>query len=285
MPWLHRVFGSVALVIALSLTGVACGTNGTDLATKNPKAAMAAASRTTVNAKTVKLSLSAKTKTGVSVLSGDGAYEFKTNRGRFKLTTVSGTGVDIVITPEVMYVKLPTKTAEGKTFVSLTDADLATAAASTNPASAQLAQLLYQTQSQVDPRSTLDSLGENVPNLTKLGTQNIRGAATTHFRGRVDLSDKAIAAAPASKKAALQAARNSFGPDGYPIDVWLDAEGRVRRVEYALTSGTGAQQTSTTVRLDLYGFGGKSGIVIPNPADVGDGATLLNPTTTTAPKK
>lgn len=285
MPPRHRVIGSFALVVALSCLGAACSTDdGAKLAAKDPKAAMAAASRNTVNAKTVKLSLSATTKTGVSVISGDGAYEFKTNRGRFNLTTVSGTGVDIVITPQTVYVKVPNKTAEGKTFVRLTEADLTAAAASTNAGTVQLAQLLNQTRSQVDPRSTLDALGDNVPNLRKVGEQKIRGVATTHFRGRVDLSDKAIAAAPESKKAALQAARNSFGPAGYPVEVWLDKDGRVRRVQYALTAGTGAQQQSTTVRLDLYGFGAKSGIVIPSAAEVGDGAALLNPTSTTVPK-
>ncbi len=284
MPRRHRVVLFFALVAALSLVGAACSDNGVDLAAKNPKAAMAAASKRTVNAKTVRLALSAKTQTGVSVVSGRGAYEFGGKRGRFTLSTASGTGVDVIITPATMYVKVPNTTADGKPYVSLTDADLATAAASTNAPTVQLAQLLNQTRSQVDPRSTLDALGENVPRLKRVGAQKIRGAATTHFTGRVDLSDKALAAAPESKKAALQAARNTFGPDGYPVEVWLDNDGRVRRVQYALVSGTGAQQTSTTVRLDLYGFGDDSGIVIPNAADVGDGAALLNPTTTTAPK-
>ncbi len=271
-------------MVTLSFVGAACSDNGADLAAKDPKAAMATASKRTVDAKTVQLALSAKTQAGVSVLSGNGAYEFGAKRGRFTLTSVSGTGVDVIITPDTMYVKVPNKTVDGKTYVSLTDADLATAAASTNAPTVQLAQLLDRTRSQVDPRSTLDALGENVPNLKKVGRQKIRGAATTHFTGRVDLSDKALAAAPASKKAALQAARNTFGPDGYPVEVWLDNDGRVRRVQYALVSGTAAQQTSTTVRLDLYGFGDDSGIVIPKTSDVGDGATLLNPATTTAPK-
>jgi hypothetical protein len=168
--------------------------------------------------------------------------------------------------------------------LSLTDADLARANADPSTAGAQSALLLDNIRDQVDPRSTIDALGENVPGLRKVGTEKIRGVTTTHLRGRVDLSDKAIAAAPSSKRAALQRARTTFGPDGYPVDIWLDVGGRVRRVQYVLESGTAGQKTSTTVRLDLFSFGGDSGIEIPNASDVGDGSALLHPGTTVAPK-
>jgi len=280
----HRILSSVALLVALSFVGSACSDDSADFATENPKAAMVAASKRTVSAKTVKLSLSATTSTGVKVVSGSGAYEFDADRGRFKLNAVSGVGVDMVITPDTMFVKLPQKNAEGKSWVSLTDSDLNAAAASSNANSVQLAQLLVQTRSQVDPRSTLDALGDNVPDLRKIKSQKIRGVDTTQLRGRVDLSDKAIAAAPESRRAALEAARTTFGPEGYPVDVWFDRDGRVRRVQYAVSSGEGDTKVSTTISLDLYGFGEKSGIAVPNASDVGNGAAMLNPTTTTAPK-
>jgi hypothetical protein len=273
-----------ACAVLLTMPLAACRDKNADLATKNPRAAMAAASRRTRDAKTVRLSLTAKTQAGVAVLSGSGAYDFTTRDGRFKLSTASGAGVEMIVTPKTTFVKLPANAPEGKPWVSLPQAELASAAETGSAFTVSLVQELRDLRGEVDPRSTLDALGADVPDLHKVGTQNVRGTATTHLAGRVDLSNKAIAAAPASRKAALQKARATFGPNGYPVGVWLDRDGRVRRVEYAVTSGPAGQQTSTTVRLDLYAFGGKTGIVIPKPGDVADGARLLNPSTTTAPK-
>jgi hypothetical protein len=283
----HPILGPAALAIALICAAPACSNDKADIATKDPKAAMAAASTRTVGAKTVKLALSAKTQTGIAVLAGSGAYDFTSNEGRFALKAVSGSSVNMVVTPKTTFVKLPQPGPDGKTWVSLTEAALADATASSNPAAVQSAQLLENVRSQIDPRATLDALGARVPDLHKIGSQRIRGTDTTHLRGNVDLSEKAIAAAPASKRAALRRAREAFGADGYPVDVWLDEDGRVRRVQYALESGTGADKASTTVRLDLYGFGDASGIVIPKASEVGDGSALLYPTTSTtvAPKK
>ncbi|MDP1795147.1 MAG: LppX_LprAFG lipoprotein, partial [Acidimicrobiales bacterium] len=168
--------------------------------------------------------------------------------------------------------------AEGDpTWIRLTKADLAGQAA-------RAAQFINSIRKQVDPRTTLDALGANVPDLEEVGKQTLRGAETTHLRGRVDLSDKAIAAAPASEQEGLRSAQKVFGADGYPVDVWLDADGRVRRVQYDITSGEGAAKATTTVKLDLYDFGKAPAIALPAASEIGDASTLLTTTTTSAGK-
>jgi hypothetical protein len=272
-----------ALVFALSVTVAACSSNGgANLAEKNPKAAMAAASRQTVSAKTVHLSLTAQTDKGIKVLDGSGAYDFPTSTGRFTLKTALGAGADMVTTSNVIYLKSGQAAGATQQWLSFTKAEVATAQAAANGRATFLASI----RTQVDPRSTLDALGSNVPNLRKIGTAKIRGTATTHVAGRVDLSDKAIAAAPASRRASMRAARTTVGSDGYPVDVWLDRHGRVCRVQYVLTSGAAPNVVSTTVKLDLYDFGKPSGITVPAAAEVTDGASqLVTPTTTTPAKK
>ena len=282
---MHRfrlTIGAVALALVV-FTAACSSDGGADLATKDPKAAMKAASEKTTAAGTVKLALSARDKAGDAVLSGEGAYDFDKKQGRFTLTTTQGVGADMVITADRLYLKIPKKTPQDKEWVGVSAA--ADDSDAGDSREAQIRQYLDSIRQQVDPRSTLDALGANVPGLKKAGTQTIRGEKTTHLSGRVDLSEASIRKAPADKRDGLRQAREAFGADGYPVDVWLDADGRVRRVEYTLESGTGATATETTVRLDLFDFGGKSGIVVPPESQVGDADSLFPTTTSTTAKK
>ena len=74
----------------------------------------------------------------------------------------------------------------------------------------------------------------------KAGEQKIRGVDTTQISGTVDLSDDAIAKAPAEQQDSLRQARQALGTEGYPIDVWLDKDGRVVASSTRSTVGTGA---------------------------------------------
>lgn len=269
----------VVFAFVLVLAG-ACSsdTKSTDLATKDPKAAMAAASKRTTAAKTLRIALSAtNTANNVKVLEGSGSYDFVNKRGRFSLKTSLGAGADMLITETDVYVKVPKKQKEtDPSWIRLTEADLASSAAAGG------GQFIDSIRKQVDPRTTLDALGTNVPDLTKIGTAKIRGVDTTHLRGQVDLSDKAISAAPADQQEGLRAAQKLFGADGYPVEVWLDSDGRVRRVQYQVTSGDGANASTTTVKLDLYDFGKAPSINLPASSDVSDASSLT--TTTVAGK-
>lgn len=236
---------------------------------------MATASKRTAEAKTVRLSLSATSSTGLKVLTGTGSYDFVNERGRFKLQTTLGAGADMLITNTDVFLKNPAKTAGAKPWIRLTEADLAASQA------AGAGQFIDSIRKQVDPRTTLDALGNNVPDLEQVGEEKLRGTDTVHLRGRVDLSDKAIAAAPAAQQEGLRSAQKVFGADGYPVDVWLDDDGRVRRVQYDVTSGEGAEKTATTVKLDLYDFGKLPSIELPAASDVGDASSLQTGATTT----
>lgn len=261
---LQRGVGLVALVFLLAAPTACSGGNG-NLASSNPKAALAAAYGHTAAANSVKLSFSASfVGGGMSVAKGDGAYDFKNDRGRFKLSVVLGSSIEMVITADKLYLRQPATQPGDKPWVAVTQDDLAEAGSG--------AGFLGQLRGQVDPRAALRNLGTSVKDVKKAGTAKIRGADTTHLTGTVDLSDAAIAEAPEDQRASMRQARDAIGSDGYPIGVWLDDDGRVRRLEYEMSVATGVGgPATTTVRLDLFAFGDDAGVVIPDAADVKEG--------------
>jgi hypothetical protein len=248
----------VAAVVTLAVALTACSNGNKNVVTDNPQAALSVAAKRTAEGGSVKMKLSAKTGT-LAILDGTGAYDFKRETGRFTVTGALIRSLNLIITTDKVYVETPNKP---KKWAALTDADLA---------NSPQAGFLSSIRSQVDPRENLRNLGQTTTNVRVIGEEEINGAKATHLRGDVDLSEEAIAKAPADMRADLRKAREAANADSYPIEVWLDDDGRVRRLTYSLTAGAGAQAASTTVTLDLFDFGKDPGIVIPKASDVQNG--------------
>jgi hypothetical protein len=250
-------FRRLALVLAVAVVLAACG-NDKPAVTENPAAALRVAAKRTAEGKTVQMSLDATTGS-IKVVTGTGAYDFRNSTGRFKLSGALLSDFDVVITPDKLYVKTPNSE---KPWRGLSDADLDKAGQGT---------VLASLRTQIDPRETLGNLGTTTKNVQVIGSEKVRGTNTTHIRGDVDLSDEAIAKAPADQRQSLRDARESIAADSYPIDVWLDKDGRVRRLAYAVTAGEAAQRATTTVQFELFDFGKDPGIVIPKASEVKEG--------------
>lgn len=130
---------------------------------------------------------------------------------------------------------------------------------------------------QSDPSQFLASLETVSDGVKKVGSEPIRGVETIHYRASLDL-DKVVdrADAPLSLRDDL---RNLFGKrDGasaIPADVWVDANGLARRIQLQMDVGalTGDAAGSgdapkITVSMDLYDFGVPVHVVAPPAADV-----------------
>ncbi len=98
-----------------------------------------------------------------------------------------------------------------------------------------------RTQAQADPLGTVllrPGLGTDVAFLrgatkvTAYGGEEVEGVGAYRFTFEVDLA-QAIANSPPGDRPALQAAADAIGPVLWPADVWLDAQGRVRRLQMA----------------------------------------------------
>lgn len=250
-----RALAATAFVVL-----AACSSGGGDAAAKDPAAALRAAATRTGESKSVKMEVSVGS--GASqIASGEGAFDFEKQLGKFNLKTSFGPSFEFVMTADKIFLKNPNPGEGGKPWMALTEQ---------TAADSPMLGFLDQLRSQVDPRDSLKNLGSTVKDVEKVGTEEIRGEDTTHLRGRVDLSDEAIADAPADLRDSLRQAQEQFGAEGYPVDVWLDGEGRVRRFEYGMNMPIpGGGETKVT--LDLFGYGDDPEIEVPKPEDVEEG--------------
>jgi hypothetical protein len=95
--------------------------------------------------------------------------------------------------------------------------------------------------------------------VTKVGTESVRGAPTTHYRADVDFAKAAAKRGlPAADITALEKA---LGTNTLPVDLWIDGQGAARRLQYHVplpkvsTTSAAGQSGELTETLDLYDFG------------------------------
>jgi hypothetical protein len=89
-----------------------------------------------------------------------------------------------------------------------------------------------------DPSAYIDFLRGASDDVTTVGHETVGGVDTTHLHATVMLS-KALANAPESDQEQLQQAASSLGGSAVldlaiPVDVFVDAQGRIRRTEMRL---------------------------------------------------
>ena len=103
----------------------------------------------------------------------------------------------------------------------------------------------------------------------------MRGTQTTHYRAVLDLNKAADQSPGASQ--AIKSAINLLGSSKQPADVWVDADGRLRRMRYTVdlskskvAASTPGVPGSLTFTLDLFDFGVPVQAAVPAPAEVVD---------------
>jgi hypothetical protein len=108
----------------------------------------------------------------------------------------------------------------------------------------------------------LDALRE-VAEVEKVGTQEIDGIATTHYRATLDPAKLAAAFGPLESLGL--GGGDTLGAGTMPVDLWVDTEGRVVRVSQKVDlSAADAGPLSWT--LDLREFGGPLELTAPDGA-------------------
>ena len=236
----------VALVfVVLPLALAACGGKKSAAPPSDPVAAVKAAAVKTAAAGTEHLALVASVVTGGQTISvkGSGDVDTKTHLGSMHATlslgSINGT-LDEVSKGTALYVKselLAAMLPPGKTWVRL---DLAKLAKS---------QGLSSTLFSLDPSESLAQL-QSLKNVTKVGTEQVGGASTTHYKAAIDVSKL-----PATAKA---------GSGTY--DVWIGDDGYVHRVRVTIAS----KSSNATVTTDLSGYGTKVTATVPPASQVYD---------------
>jgi hypothetical protein len=192
----------------------------------------------------------------------DGVYDFQRRRGSFS-SAVEGQSFESVVARSVVYSKVGRLDGFDTDWVSL---DIARLDADPWPGLAALA--LDAVTS--DPGMLLDYLRGAVE-VRERGSADVRGVPTTRYRAAVDL-DAAAAAVPADRRLAARRAARLLGTDSQRMDVWIDDEGRVRRLvvpfDYAameLPEELDRAQLPdvATVTIDYFDFGDR--VVVHTP--------------------
>ena len=131
-----------------------------------------------------------------------------------------------------------------------------------------------------DPRQQLTYLTGVSDDIEEVGDDIVRGVEVTHYRGtvsldavldRLDEHDTIVGDAEAFREQA-----EALGLEEVGFDVWIDAEGRARRMDMAVPmppeSGVGDREVELTI--EMYDFGAPVDVARPAPETTFDATAL-----------
>jgi hypothetical protein len=129
-----------------------------------------------------------------------------------------------------------------------------------------------------DPRQMLDFLRAVSSEVTRMGTEEVRGVETTHYFAVVDLKKALADLARTSGQETLFSQFGGFADSlqNLPIDVWVDADNLVRRMNMDLSfavPGQGAAKAS--VAMELFDYGRPVSVDVPPASDTVDVSSLV----------
>jgi hypothetical protein len=131
-----------------------------------------------------------------------------------------------------------------------------------------------------DPAQMLTTLEGESDSVAKVGHGVVRGVPTTRFHALIDLAKAARTASPGTRAAVRRAEQRLMAITGvqqFPMDVWIDAHGLVRRVAYhiSLNAPGSAQMVTSSVRLEMFDFGTPVHVHAPPAAKTTDLTALI----------
>ena len=215
-------------------------------------------------------------------MSGEGAFEFDTAGNRGHLTfTATGTGdgaaaaeqigtMEAVYEDFVAYMKMPILAnvlPEGKTWIKI---DFQKVGEQMGIDFQQLAQL-----GQNNPMQQLDYL-KGVQNIEEVGTEDVRGTETTHYKGVIDF-DALQKDVPDEVGGSIDKIQELSGIDQAPMEVWLDADGLPRRMKldftYDMPAGSGPMSDAKmSMTMEYFDYGTDVTVEVPPASEVFDPA-------------
>jgi len=173
---------------------------------------------------------------------------------------------------DTVYVRFPLlddKLPAGKTWIKGSAKELAAQSGS------ELGQL--GSFADTDPRDTFAYLKAVSGSIETVGGESVRGVDTTHYRATIDMT-KVKSMLPAEQRQSLGSLDTLLGQSGLsaiPLDVWLDAEQRVRKLELSFElGGMGSQQAGASLTMEMYDYGEPLDVSLPPADQVVDAATL-----------
>ncbi|MFE7650676.1 hypothetical protein [Streptomyces phaeoluteigriseus] len=192
---------------------------------------------------------------------GEGVYDYRRQLGRLKVVlpqdpagTTEHRPIMELLAPGALFMKnrgagVPADKWVRVDTATLSDGNLVTGGA-TDPYAA--AEVLRGTRS-----------------ATYVGRSELAGTEVRHYRGTADLAVAAMGASVGGRDA-LGAAAKGFATARVPFDVYLDDEGRIRKVRHRFSFVNGRQKEAVAVASTtlLYDFGLPVDVRLPASADI-----------------
>jgi hypothetical protein len=267
---------AAAAALALALLSSGCGSSGVTL----DPVAQAAEATSSVGGAHVTLSakVSAPGSSSPFTMSGEGFFNYKAQEGTLTLdmsgipgvgaaSLAGGLHMQEVFKSSTIYVSSPLfagKLPGGARWIKLS---LARVGQSLGFNLQQLA------GGQSNPAQFLQYLRASAGKVTRVGHETVRGVATTHYTGTVDLR-KVADVMPSSGRAQLRAALDKViaqtGVATLPVGAWVDAHGLVRRMTLMLSLPVAGQRLQMEITVDLFGFGPTPTVTPPPEREVFD---------------
>jgi hypothetical protein len=224
---------------------------------------------------------------------GEGAFDTTTGRSSFTLDMSSfasllgglfagatqtgapdfgdpeGWKIEAIQDGHVMYVRFPAMAEQLPAGKSWVREDLEASARGSGIDFGDLRQFTNN-----DPRAMLDFLRAMTGKIETVGTQDLRGVATTHYRATIDPLDYEKLAAPGKRGDQFRSLfRDMVAESGIgkmPVDIWVDGFGLVRKLTMAFSAtqpGT-TESAAASMAFELYDYGKDVAIELPPAAQV-----------------
>src|SRR2546423_11330385 len=248
---MRRVLGVVALVAVVGTAG-ACGNKRT----ANAQELISGAPAKAAAASTAKISETMKITGGAldtPTVNASGVIAFAAGKASLGFDLL-GQNVKVVVDGATMYERIPGLESElgGKPWIKISLDDVGKASG--------IQGFGNLASSSNDPRATLDTL-RGAGSVEFLGYQKVRGVNTSRYQAVIDL-EAAAKQSPPAQQATMRQIIAMQGTSTQPVDVWVDKQGRVRRLSETVdmshaappTPGA-AQPSSIALTLEYYDFG------------------------------
>jgi hypothetical protein len=257
------VAGLVAGVCCAGAAGCSGGGGGGDAGAADPVGTVRRAADTLVDAGSAKARTSMQMATGGTrvTIRGEGVYDFRRGLGQLRVVLPQDPAGDTgqrpiteLLAPGALFMKnrgagVPADKWVRVETASLSDGNLVTGGA-TDPYAA--AEVLRGTRT-----------------ARFVGRTRLAGVEVRHYRGSADLAVAARKASPGGR-GSLSAAARGFATATVPFDVYLDEQGRIRKVRHRFSFVNGRHKevvavASTTL---LYDFGAAVDVRLPVAGDI-----------------
>lgn len=116
-----------------------------------------------------------------------------------------------------------------------------------------------------DPSATLRNL-RGVADVEKVGSEDVRGVPTTHYKATIhlrDLPDKVPADERAAAERSIERLIKLTGSEEQKTEVWIDDKDLVRRTRDQYTMASGQDKVEVDETTEFFDFGTRTTIEVP----------------------